>query len=74
MIIEGVVIFIFIVLALMFLKSISGASRRSARLLRRVPCVTCGAGLLPAARICPNCRSKQPLRGWAGRRERMWNG
>jgi hypothetical protein len=42
------------------------AVQRTNRLLRRVPCVTCGCPLLPAARACPNCHSSQPLRGWAG--------
>jgi hypothetical protein len=47
------------------------AVRRTNRLLRRIPCVACGHPLLPAARVCPNCRSLQPLRGWAAVRERI---
>jgi hypothetical protein len=56
----------------LLLASVVSALRRGTRLLRRVPCVACGCPLLPAARFCPNCSSRQPLRGWAGRRERMW--
>jgi hypothetical protein len=65
-----VVIIIIIIMALLLL--IAGATRRGARQARRIPCGVCGEPLLPAARTCPNCRGRVPLRGAAGMRERMW--
>jgi hypothetical protein len=69
-----IILLLFVIIVLLVLNSHSRTvvARRTNRLLRRVPCVTCGCPLLPAARACPNCHSSQPLRGWAGRRERLW--
>lgn len=65
---------ILLVLVIFFLclLLIVGATRRTARQARRIPCGVCGEPLLPAAKMCPNCRSRVPLRGAAGMRERLW--
>jgi len=51
---------------------IARSSARSARQARRIPCGVCGEPLLPAARVCPNCRNRVPQSGVAGMRERLW--
>jgi hypothetical protein len=61
-----------LILILLLLVAIARGTRRTARYSRRVPCVSCGEALLPAARHCPNCHARQPSPGWAGRREKMW--
>jgi len=51
---------------------IARSSARGARRARRIPCAECGEPLLPAARVCPNCRNHVPLTGAAAMRERLW--
>jgi hypothetical protein len=63
---------ILLLVIVLLLAMVLSTLRRATRRLRRIPCVVCGCPLLPAARSCPSCRNRQPLRGWAGRRERMW--
>ena len=69
-----ILLFFVVLLLLLVLSTLRhGASqlRRVNRQLRRIPCVACGCPLLPAARSCPHCGGRQPLRGWAGWCERM---
>jgi hypothetical protein len=61
-----------LLLMIMLLCGISRSSRRTARRARRLPCPSCGEALLPAARVCPNCRNRV-LRGAAARRDRLWH-
>ena len=70
--IEGLFLRLAVILTLVLLLGIMNAGRRGSRNAQCYPCVECGYELLPAASKCPNCRQPQPLRGWAGRRERMW--
>ena len=62
--------FLGLVLVLLLL-NIASSGRRAVRRARRVPCKTCGTALLPQALVCPNCGNRT-YRGWAGRRERLW--
>jgi hypothetical protein len=66
-------IFVFVIFIVVCLLLLVGATRRTARQARRIPCHECGEALLSAARICPNCRTRVPLRGAAGMRERLWS-
>ncbi len=63
-----IILFVIVVL----LASVARSARRTARRARRIPCVACGEALLPAARSCPRCATRQPLRGAVGMRERLW--